>query len=83
MFQIRPCEMYKDEYKDCTNFKSRFHQYFIYGETLDCVQWKKDLDNCERWVENQNIKSRVYLISVFSNMLHKNKESHALSTPYC
>ncbi|GLH10445.1 SFRICE_000126 [Gryllus bimaculatus] len=54
---IRPCEMYKEEYKDCTSFRARFHQYFIYGETLDCTQWKKDYDNCVRWTRDKNVKA--------------------------
>ncbi|XP_039956318.1 UPF0545 protein C22orf39 homolog [Bactrocera tryoni] len=51
-WSIRPCSVYKDEYDDCTSIKARFHQYFIYGESVDCSQWKKDYDNCERYVNS-------------------------------
>ncbi|XP_066995567.2 synaptic plasticity regulator PANTS [Anabrus simplex] len=54
---IRPCEMYNEEYKDCTSIKARFHQYFIFGEILDCSQWKKDYNNCEQCVSKGSIAS--------------------------
>lgn len=59
--QIRDCEIYKDEYKECTSFRARFHQYFIYGETLDCNQWKKDYNNCCKWTEDGDVKAAVSL----------------------
>ncbi|XP_022227752.2 UPF0545 protein C22orf39 homolog [Drosophila obscura] len=46
---IRPCHLYKDEYDDCTSFKARFHQYFIFGKDTDCSQWLTDYKNCERY----------------------------------
>ncbi|CAH2241168.1 UPF0545 protein C22orf39 homolog [Pararge aegeria] len=56
-WMIRDCEMYKDEYKECTSFRARFHQYFIYGETLDCNQWKKDYNNCCKWTDDGDLKA--------------------------
>ncbi|TDG50177.1 hypothetical protein AWZ03_003393 [Drosophila navojoa] len=47
--KIRPCHLYKDEYDDCSSFKARFHQYFIYGKDTDCSQWLTDFQNCERY----------------------------------
>lgn len=43
---VRPCEWYKDEYKECSSFRGKVHQYFIFGKTLDCSQWKEDYNNC-------------------------------------
>ncbi|KAF9802782.1 hypothetical protein SFRURICE_002950 [Spodoptera frugiperda] len=60
---IRECELYKDEYKDCTSFRGRFQQYFVYGETLDCNQWKKDYDNCCKWEDYKDIKAANALIA--------------------
>lgn len=51
--------MYREEYSDCTSLKARFHQYFIYGETVDCSQWKRDYNNCEKWKDNKDIKAAV------------------------
>ncbi|KAH8267368.1 hypothetical protein KR026_001069 [Drosophila bipectinata] len=49
---IRPCHLYKDEYDDCTSFKARFHQYFIFGKDTDCSQWLTDYRNCERFQQS-------------------------------
>jgi len=43
---MRPCEWYKDEYKECSSIKGRIHQYFIFGHNLDCSSWNKDYNNC-------------------------------------
>ncbi|XP_034840133.1 synaptic plasticity regulator PANTS [Maniola hyperantus] len=59
---IRDCEIYKDEYKECTSFRARFHQYFIYGETLDCNQWKKDYNNCCKWTDDGDLKAAEAVI---------------------
>ncbi|KAF4514022.1 UNVERIFIED_CONTAM: hypothetical protein B566_EDAN018673 [Ephemera danica] len=78
-WMIRPCEMYQDEYKDCTSLKSRFHQYFIYGESSDCTQWKRDMDNCERWIANKNVKSRDELIKSEKIRQAKRLSGHVLN----
>ncbi|GAB6024213.1 hypothetical protein CHUAL_008912 [Chamberlinius hualienensis] len=54
-WMVRPCEMYRAEYKDCKSYKSRFHQYFIHGKTVDCDEWKKDFDNCMFWRQTQQL----------------------------
>jgi hypothetical protein len=60
-WMIRPCRVYDDEYKECTSIRGRFHQYFIFGKTVDCIPWKRDYDNCCRWQDNKDIKSAVML----------------------
>lgn len=59
--QLRECSVYKDEYKDCKSFKGRFHQYFIYGDSLDCNQWAEDYNNCQRysWVKDKDAAEKV------------------------
>lgn len=57
--QVRPCMIYKDEYDDCTSVKARFHQYFIFGETLDCSQWKTDYRNCYQWQKHKSEEAYV------------------------
>lgn len=37
--------------------KGRFHQYFIHGESVDCLQWKRDYDNCSRYEEKNDLKA--------------------------
>ncbi|XP_059057151.1 UPF0545 protein C22orf39 homolog [Achroia grisella] len=60
---IRECDLYKDEYKECTSFRGRFQQYFVYGEPIDCNQWKKDYDNCCKWEDSKDIKAAEALIN--------------------
>ncbi|XP_071450818.1 synaptic plasticity regulator PANTS [Hetaerina americana] len=59
---VRPCITYKEEYGDCTSIKGRFHQYFVYGSTVDCNQWGRDLDNCTRWDDSRDMKALHELI---------------------
>lgn len=61
-FQIRPCFLYKEEYSDCTSIKSRFHQYFIHGESIDCSQWKTDHKNCVKWEEKKDLAAASAVI---------------------
>ncbi|KAG5871997.1 hypothetical protein JTB14_030839 [Gonioctena quinquepunctata] len=61
-WMIRRCSVYDEEYSDCTSFKARFNQYFIFGKTLDCSQWKKDSINCYKWTEKQDVKAASELI---------------------
>jgi len=51
--------VYKDEYDDCTSIKARFHQYFIFGETLDCNQWNVDYHNCYQWQKHKSEEAYV------------------------
>lgn len=57
--KIRPCDDYEDEYNECKTIKARFHQLFIFGESLDCNQWKRDSDNCNKWKESKDLKAAV------------------------
>lgn len=61
-FQIRECDEYKDEYKNCTSYKDRFQQYFVFGEYLDCEQWNKDYKNCCKLEEKDDWQAGVDLI---------------------
>ncbi|XP_022686875.1 UPF0545 protein C22orf39 homolog isoform X2 [Varroa jacobsoni] len=48
-WMMRPCEVYEDEYNDCISMRARLHQKFIFGEYVDCSDWKSDRDNCFKW----------------------------------
>lgn len=61
--QVRPCKLYSDEYKECVSIKGRFHQYFIFGENIDCSQWKIDFENCNKWNEKEDPEAFVSLFS--------------------
>lgn len=51
--------IYKAEYDDCTSIRARFNQYFIFGEILDCSQWKTDYANCYKWQKDKSEKAYV------------------------
>lgn len=75
-WQIRECDLYYDEYKDCTSFKGRFQQYFVYGDTLDCNQWKKDYDNCCKWRDSEDLKAADALIKSETNRRMQRFRAH-------
>lgn len=59
---MRTCAEYKDEYKECTSIRDRFHQYFIFGELRDCRQWKVDYDDCRRFEEKEDWQAALNII---------------------
>jgi len=61
-WMIRPCMVYKDEYDECCSVKARFHQYFIFGKSLDCNQWKTDYHNCYQWQKHKSEEAYDELI---------------------
>lgn len=61
-WMIRPCMVYKGEYDDCASIKARFNQYFIFGKTLDCTQWKTDYHNCYQWEKHKSEEAYNELI---------------------
>ncbi|XP_075992858.1 synaptic plasticity regulator PANTS [Anticarsia gemmatalis] len=73
---IRECDLYYDEYKECTSFRGRFQQYFVYGDTLDCNQWKKDYDNCSKWEENKDFKAALAVINSEKNRRMERLRAH-------
>ncbi|KAF7276135.1 synaptic plasticity regulator PANTS [Rhynchophorus ferrugineus] len=62
-WMIRQCARYDEEYSECTSFKVRFHQLFIFGKTLDCSQWKKDSVNCYKWVDDKDVRAANELVA--------------------
>lgn len=60
--------MYKAEYDDCTSIRGRFHQYFIFGSSIDCTQWEKDYHNCYQWEKNKS--DEAYVSAGYRNLDH-------------
>lgn len=48
-WMVSPCEVYWEEYRECTRLRGRFHQYFIHGETKECTSLWNDYRNCIKW----------------------------------
>lgn len=59
--QLRPCSVYKEEYRECKSFRGRFNQYFIFGEYLNCDQWGEDYNNCQKhsWLNDKEAAKLV------------------------
>ncbi|XP_057667099.1 UPF0545 protein C22orf39 homolog [Diorhabda carinulata] len=86
-WMIRRCFIYDEEYSDCTSLRARFNQYFIFGKTLDCSQWKRDSVNCYKWENNKDINAanelvqsekqrrKERLLSHYSNDVWKRRQS--------
>lgn len=74
-WMIKPCELYDEEYSDCTSIKARFHQYFVFGKTSDCKHWKEASFNCYRWRDKKDLKARVKLSLTIERKKQKVKES--------
>ena len=56
-WMCRPCSWYNDEYKECYSLHGRLHQYFIFGRTIDCTQWKTDYGDCMHYRSTKNLES--------------------------
>ncbi|XP_059480059.1 UPF0545 protein C22orf39 homolog [Neocloeon triangulifer] len=84
-WMIRPCDQYIDEFKECTSIKGRFHQHFIFGEPLDCSQWKKDYNTClklekdpkakEELIKSEKIRYAKRMIGHVKNDVWENREA--------
>ncbi|BFZ18793.1 hypothetical protein BsWGS_21832 [Bradybaena similaris] len=54
---IRPCEIYKEEYKDCKAFLSRLYQHYIDGQKSNCAVWLTDFENCMKFRNNKDLQA--------------------------
>ncbi|XP_028129903.1 UPF0545 protein C22orf39 homolog [Diabrotica virgifera virgifera] len=61
-WMIRKCFIYDEEYSDCTSLKARFNQYFIFGKSIDCSQWKRDSINCYKWENDKDVNAANELV---------------------
>lgn len=43
---VRPCERYNEFYNSCKSLGGRLHQYYVYGELLDCSAHKENHRAC-------------------------------------
>ncbi|KFM71920.1 hypothetical protein X975_00426, partial [Stegodyphus mimosarum] len=73
-WKVRPCEWYKEEFKDCRSIRARMHQYFVYGESIDCSQWKTDYQNCMLFRNKKDIKALQSVIDSEDERVRKRKE---------
>lgn len=75
-FQIRPCFLYKEEYNECKSIRGRFHQYFIFGESIDCMSWIRDYDNCVQYEDKQDLHAGTAIIASEEKRRYDRIKSH-------
>lgn len=73
--QVRDCLDYEIEYKKCRSLRGKFHQYFIFGELLDCTHYKKKWKNCNKCMEN-DFKACADLIRDENELREKRIKNH-------
>ncbi|VVC40407.1 Hypothetical protein CINCED_3A008160 [Cinara cedri] len=66
-WMIRPCDVYNQEYNQCTSILSRLHQMFIFGSTTDCNYRHEDYTNCLKWKNYKDTKAAEILINSEQN----------------
>lgn len=75
-WMVRPCSIYQDEYSDCTSMRGRIHQYFVFGTTVDCAEWKRDENNCEKWKGEGDVKALKSIVENEKKRRNDRMESH-------
>ena len=50
-WMVRNCNSYLEEYRQCRQWRAKFHQYYVYGQVKDCSEWKDNFDDCKSWAE--------------------------------
>lgn len=58
---VRPCERYKEMYSSCRSVRHRFHQYYVYGELLDCNIYSGLYNSC---IDFRNTNESKHLDSI-------------------
>lgn len=53
---------FSEEYRDCRSIKSRFQQYFVHGDYLDCSSWEHDFESCVKFEDNGDLKAAKKVI---------------------
>merc|ERR1712168_25502 len=85
IWMIKPCEEYLEEYNNCTSWKSKQYQKYLYGEIQEatCSQWKTDYNLCLNYrnfkailaaktlIEHEKSKRNLRLNSIKSNDVWK------------
>jgi len=62
-WMLRECEVYKDEYKNCTAIRGRFHQFYVHGKALDCSTWEENFQDCKLWTREADLQAAERIIS--------------------
>lgn len=56
-YLVRVCEEYKSLFKNCKRISSRIHQYYVYGDLLDCNIHNDNYSHCLNYRKKKNLDS--------------------------
>ncbi|ESO97780.1 hypothetical protein LOTGIDRAFT_208924 [Lottia gigantea] len=59
---VRPCEMYVQEFKECTSKQGREHQMYIFGRHMNCSKWEEDKENCFKLRNGNDSSAAIKII---------------------
>lgn len=68
---VRPCERYREMYKDCSSIRSRIQQYYVFGDLTDCSQHTNNYDNCNKYRKTKNPDLLQPIIAWEENFIYK------------
>lgn len=77
---VRPCERYKEMYKDCSSIRARLQQYYVFGDLTDCSQHTNNYDNCKNYRKTKNAELLKPVIRWEDNLIQK-RLGAALANP--
>ncbi|XP_076473088.1 synaptic plasticity regulator PANTS-like [Babylonia areolata] len=62
LWMLRPCEIYLEEFSDCSSVKGRFHQYYTGGCYDDCERWQQDYKQCLKFRKTGDVSAAESII---------------------
>lgn len=66
---VRPCERYIQMYKSCKSIRGRIHQYYVYGELLDCSHHSANYQACLKFRKTKDFDDLKGVIEWEKNMM--------------
>lgn len=79
---VRPCERYNELYMGCNAIRSRIHQYYVYGETLDCNPHKNNYKACLRYRHDRDVSHLSAIIDWEKNLIHTRLKTEEQNTTW-
>lgn len=66
---VRPCERYREMLRECKSIRGRLHQYYVYGELLDCQPHKDNYDHCLQYRKSKDFSVLHQVIDWEKNLM--------------
>uniref|UniRef100_A0A6G1SEM9 Synaptic plasticity regulator PANTS n=1 Tax=Aceria tosichella TaxID=561515 RepID=A0A6G1SEM9_9ACAR len=66
---VRPCERYRELFSSCKSIRGRIHQYYVYGELLDCSPNQDNYNACLNYRKTKDLKFLSKIIEWEKNLI--------------